>query len=146
MRKLVALAGVVAFVATSCIGGNSNTRTVLVDFSHDQFASFFTQYFPHQLAVHPGDTIVFRQTWTGEPHSVTMGTIADQYAKLIERGGIFKAFEKGGYEALPGEAPKAIQDFENRKLVWMVDDNGKVNQDGAQPCFLSHGYAPRKNS
>jgi len=143
MKRLLTMAVALAMASVSCLGGNGNTRTVLVDFQHEQFNSFFAKYFPDRVAVHPGDTVVFRQTWTGEPHSVTMGTYADRYAKLLDP--YFKLFAKGGYAALPSEPPKNIQDYENKYLTNMFDDNsGTPNQNGAQPCFLSHGTAPRK--
>ena len=144
MRKLGAMGVAIAFVATSCIGGNGNSRTVLVDFQHEQFASAFLRFFPGRIAVHPGDSVVFRQTWTGEPHSVTMGTHADQYAQILAP--YLKAFARGGYSALPPDEPKDLLAFEKKYLTAMEDDNGVVQQNGAQKCFLSHGVAPRKPS
>jgi plastocyanin len=140
--KLLTLSLVVAFVCAACIGGNGDTRTVLVDFQHEQFASSFLKYFPDRISVHPGDSLIFRQTWTGEPHSVTMGTYADRYAKMLTP--YFKLFAKGGYAALPPEPPKDIKAYEDRYLTNMFDENsGKPNQNGAQPCFLDRGVAPR---
>jgi plastocyanin len=145
MRKLMLLSVVVALLAASCVGSSSNTRTVLVDFQHEQFASSFINYFPDRISAHPGDTVVFRQTWTGEPHSVTMGTYADRYAKLLSP--YFKLFAKGGYAALPPQPPKAIDDFDKKYLTDMFDQQTNTpNQNGAQPCFLSHGTAPRNHN
>lgn len=75
MRRLsLATVGLV-LVASSCMdGGGSSQRTILVDYSSDRFASFFLYNFPTKIAVHPGTELVFRQTWTGEPHTVTGGT------------------------------------------------------------------------
>ncbi len=142
MKKVLLLSAAVALLASSCVGGSSNTRTVLVDFQHEQFASSFLNYFPNRVSVHPGDTVVFRQTWSGEPHSVTMGTYADRYAKLLAP--FFKLFAKGGYAALPQEEPKNIKAYEDKYLTNMFDENSnKPDQNGAQPCFLSRGVAPR---
>jgi plastocyanin len=47
---------------------------VLVDFSSDRYGSLFLYNFPKKIVVRPGTTLVFRQTWTGEPHTVTGGT------------------------------------------------------------------------
>jgi plastocyanin len=81
--RIVAIAASLLLVASACdrlpfVGGGDDKRTVLVDYSHDQFASFFLLNFPKQIAVHPGQTIVFRQTWTGEPHTVTGGTTVNE--------------------------------------------------------------------
>ena len=144
MRKLAVTGIIVGFIASSCVGGG-NTRTVLVDFQHEQFASSFLRYFPDTITVHPGDTVVFRQTWSGEPHSVTMGTYADRWAKMLSP--YFKLFAKGGYAALPPEEPKDIKAFEDRYLTDMFDDQtNKPNQNGAQPCFLARGTAPRNHN
>src|SRR5437762_257683 len=64
-------------VATAC-GGGAATRTILVDYSSDEFASFLLSNFPSQLSVHPGDTLVIHQTWTGEPHTFSGGTAVNE--------------------------------------------------------------------
>src|SRR5438067_13153209 len=73
VSTLIALASLPA-----CGGGNSSasgaTRTVLTDYNYDQVAGSYLSYFPQTVRVHPGDTINFRQAWTGEPHTVTFGT------------------------------------------------------------------------
>jgi plastocyanin len=76
MRRLLGPLAALLFVASACVtGGGSNERTVLVDFSSDRYPSFFLYNFPKKIAVHPGTTLIFRQTWTGEPHTVTSGRI-----------------------------------------------------------------------
>src|SRR5260370_40843665 len=36
------------------------------------------QYFPSEVRVHPGDTIKFNEVWSGEPHTVSLGSLVDQ--------------------------------------------------------------------
>ncbi|TMK53369.1 MAG: hypothetical protein E6G66_02140, partial [Actinobacteria bacterium] len=36
------------------------------------------QYFPSEVQVHPGDTIKFNEVWSGEPHTVSLGSLVDQ--------------------------------------------------------------------
>jgi plastocyanin len=75
MRRLVLVTLALALATTGCLaGGGSKERTVLVDYSSDRFGSFFLYNFPKKIVVRPGTTLVFRQTWTGEPHTVTGGT------------------------------------------------------------------------
>lgn len=62
----------------ACGRGNDAARTVLVDYSSDKYASFAFENFPSQVAVTPGQTVVFKQTWTGEPHTVTGGSMIDK--------------------------------------------------------------------
>jgi len=80
-------------VATGCGGGDDDggsaagggeERTVLVDYRHDQFASAFLRYYPEQVKVRQGDTVRFKQAWTGEPHSVTMGKVVDDLFANME--------------------------------------------------------------
>ena len=61
----------------ACGGGQSEELTVLVDYSSDDFASSAFFNFPAKLDATPGQTIVFKQTWTGEPHTVTGGTFVN---------------------------------------------------------------------
>jgi plastocyanin len=142
MKRIALVAALLAVVSTAC-GGGSQTRTVLVDYKHDEFAGAFLEYFPKEVDAHPGDTILFRQAWTGEPHSVTMGTVANKLGRAMKP--YFKIFEEEGYAGLPPEPPKEIRAFE-RKLPWMVGEDGKVQQNGAQPCFLNKGAPPKKAS
>lgn len=75
MRKLWLGAVALVLIASSCMdGGGDDRRTILVDYSSDRFATFSLYNFPAKVAVHPGTELVFRQTWTGEPHTVTAGT------------------------------------------------------------------------
>ncbi len=76
MRRL-ALAALFTLAAGACIGGGANEQTVLVDFSHDEFASTLIANFPKRVEVLPGDTLVFKQVWTGEAHTVTGGTLVN---------------------------------------------------------------------
>jgi plastocyanin len=69
-RSCVALVAVAALLASGCSRDDS-AATVLVDFDHDEFATQFVGYFPDRIRAHPGDTITFKQYWTGEPHTVT---------------------------------------------------------------------------
>jgi plastocyanin len=139
MRKAVAATIALAVICTGCAGG-SQIRTVLVDYKHDEFAGSFLSYFPKSIETHPGDTVVFRQAWSGEPHSVTMGSMVDKYGQLLKP--YLEIFAKKGYEGLPDETPKNIEPIE-KKLPWMSDDNGNIAQNGAQPCFLTKGTPPR---
>lgn len=68
------LANLVVGGLTACGGSSGGTRQVLVDYSPDEVATFIPANFPSKVTVTPGQTLLFRQTWTGEPHTVTGGT------------------------------------------------------------------------
>jgi plastocyanin len=83
MRRISVLMVALALVSASCdglpFGGEGgDERTILVDYSHDEFASFYLFNFPKEVSVTPGMTLVFRQTWTGEPHTVTGGKLVNE--------------------------------------------------------------------
>ena len=79
----IAIVAIVAlFAAVGCGdddngGSTSGSVTVNVDGKAPNYNGFFTAYFPSKLTVHPGDTVQFKLTDTGEPHTVTLGTLTD---------------------------------------------------------------------
>ncbi|HVE91681.1 MAG TPA: hypothetical protein VNE62_05215 [Actinomycetota bacterium] len=144
MRKHhVAAALVMALAMSGCAGQGAESeggdkRTVLADYSHDEFASFFLDYFPGKVSVRPGDTVEFRQTWTGEAHSVTMGTLVDHMMSLVKP---YKEAAERGEEIPDEEPPEVAKAFE--ELPWMFEDEGSVAQNAAVPCYLREGSPPK---
>ena len=151
MRRMWFLgAAIVALVAGACgdDGGSGDAggfepaeggeaRTVLIDYRHDEFTSAFLRYYPEQVTVRPGDVVNFRQTWTGEPHSVTMGKVVDDAFVLGERFSKYKSEE----EALAGgETEASIAQFLGSlsPLPGMTAYEGyEIYQPGAQPCYIA---------
>jgi plastocyanin len=112
MKKLGSVLIALAFVAGGCSlgGGGGDERTILVDYSHDEFASSLFQNFPGDIEATPGMTLVFKQTWTGEPHTVTGGTRVNE---MMSKGkpwiDFFTSFEGlmgAGVELPDPENPK----------------------------------------
>ena len=135
--------GALALVASACSGsqsaGDGATRQVLVDYVHDEVASSFLSYFPRNVTVRPGDTVQFRQEWTGEPHSVTMGTLVDDMMGIV-----LPLFEEYGTEEEPPPDVMAQYEAAFEGLPWMLPDDPRepVNQNAAQPCYLDEGAPP----
>ena len=134
----VAVAGL-ALAACSSVGAGS-VPTVLVDYSHDEFASQFMSFFPKSVEVHAGDTVTFRQTWTGEPHTVTLGTVIgpvlettvpllDEYGELPEHEVPPEVMEEYG---------KAMS-----TLPPMENEAGEIVQGIMQPCVVATGEIPQ---
>lgn len=116
----------------STTGGQSSTgpqtRTVNVDGKTDKYNGAFIAYFPNTVSVRPGDTVDFREVWSGEPHSVTMG-------QLVEKG---LQAAKGASENGPPPPDLAV-------LPQMLPEGpGDANQGAAQPCFLETGTPPKE--
>jgi plastocyanin len=115
-------------------GGSGDERTVLVDYRHDQFASAFLAYYPEHLKVRQGDTVHFRQAWTGEPHSVTFGKVVDDVAENIS---LVEEYETP-QEAIDAGVPKAKVDLivEALEKLPSMTQGFDVASAGAEPCFV----------
>ena len=98
MRRLIAIAAACLLV-TACGTAAGGERSVFVDYSHDEFASFMIANFPNEVTVAAGDTVVFKQVWTGEPHTVTGGKLVDEM--MQEQGDLIPFVT--AYEALAPE-------------------------------------------
>ncbi len=134
VRRVLALAAVLMLtVACGSTGGSSagsQTRTVQVDYNHDEFATSMFENYPRRVQVRPGDTVEFRQTWTGEPHSVTMGTLVDE--KIQPLLDLFTGIETTG--EFPEEEPTEFEAF-YEALPFAFAENGMA-QNAAQPCYV----------
>jgi plastocyanin len=92
MIRRIAIVALLATALSGCgTSGGGGDRQVLVDYSPDDVAIFVAKDFPTKVTVKPGQTIAFKQTWTGEPHTVTGGasTItalrqANQWSQLFD--------------------------------------------------------------
>jgi plastocyanin len=110
-------------------------RTVLVDYRHDQFASAFLRYYPEVVKVHPGDVVTFRQSWTGEPHSVTLGKVVND---LFEFAPLFEKYEDEDAARAGGVTDETIAAVNAAfaKFPAMVGEGHDLFPPGAEPCFV----------
>lgn len=134
-RGLACAVAVMALVASGCAGSDPSepqSRTVLADYNHDEFAGSFLTYFPQIVTVRPGDTVDFKQAWTGEAHTVTMGTLVDKAVAPVRE--LIKRNE------VPDEPPPEILEA-LAPLPEFLDEDG-VNQVAGQPCYLEQGLPP----
>src|SRR5205823_312121 len=74
------------------------TFTVNVDGKNPAANESFIAYYPSTVRAHAGDTVVFHYVGVGEPHTVTLGTLAN---------GAVAAFEKLTPKQLQGAPPKS---------------------------------------
>lgn len=108
--------------------GRGEPVTVEVDAAEDvqdlNLATF--AYFPSELTVAAGDTVVFRSNDTGEPHTVTFGTIVD---------GAFKAAKGLPPDTPPDKLPPAVKELDEKVPPMLPEGPGDANQLSANPCF-----------
>ena len=134
LRTAVAAAALVGALLPACDRGGP--VTVLVDNSHDAFAASMIAFFPDHVVVHPGDTVRFRQQWTGEPHSVTFGSLFnDELGRIRERLATAPA-------PTADELPDLAVIDALPVMLGRDGDEFVVNQNGAQPCYLARGAPP----
>jgi plastocyanin len=141
--RLGLVACAVALATAACSGGSRDTVTILVDYSHDEFATQFMKYFPDRIQVHPGDTITFRQTWTGEPHTVTLGTLVHDVLEVTRP--LVAEYGHLPPEEIPPEVFEAFVEAEGSlPLFWTdeAEETGEVPQVMAQPCLIERGSLP----
>lgn len=125
-----------ALLLTSCGGdgggsasGTGEERSVLVDFRYDEYAAAFLQYYPEKLKVRPGDTVQFRQAWTGEPHSVTFGKVVDDFIEIFPKLQEFETVE----EAQAAGESELIEIYGRFPAM---TDGFKIADLGAEPCYV----------
>jgi plastocyanin len=139
MRRVVVALILLSGAMTSCGDGGSSAdggeeRSVLVDFRHDEFAGAFLQYYPEHLQIRPGDTVQFRQAWTGEPHSVTFGKVVDDVVELLDRMSRYESVEDA---VAAGETMADIERFvESYGKLSAMTQEFTPTASGAQPCYV----------
>ena len=138
MRRLGTVFVALALLTAGCGAAGDDysraiTRTVRVDWNFDEVAVSFLAYYPQVVEVRPGDTLNFRQAWTGEGHSVTMGTMVDDAIKPVR-----EIIRSGN---IPDEPPPEIA-AKLETLPEMFSPDGGVNQSAGQPCYLASGAPP----
>ena len=127
----IALVVIAALFAVSGCGDDDNggagtgkgTVVVNVDGKSPNYNGFFLAYFPSKLTVHPGDTVQFKLVDSGEPHTVSMGTLAD--------AGLAAAAKSKDPQAPVPELEKLPRLFPKGP--------GDAIQSLSNPCFLDSG-------
>lgn len=128
--RALAFAASLAVLVSGCGGdddrrsaGGGRTVAVRVDAHTNRFNGSFLTYFPQRVTVRAGDAIEFRVDWTGEPHGVAFGTLAER--------ALAAADGPGPESPEPAQVPLG-------ELVWP----GSLPPAAAQPCYLDAGAPP----
>jgi len=131
------LAVVLVGVAWSARGGSgAQTFRVDVDGHNPRANEAFLAYFPSVVRVHAGDTVVFQMVGNGEPHTVSLGSLANTAVAAFDR-----------------LTPKQ----QNNPPKWAVAADAKVPnlfpqgpgdaiQSASNPCFVASGPPPAKTA
>ena len=149
IRRLFGVLAVVALVAAGCgddddddaTGATSTTQasegesasvTVNVDAETDDPVSFSLGYFPGTVRVRPGDTVVYKSNFTGEPHTITFGSFITPAIEAVENA--------TPEQLAADEPPPAFEPL--FKYAMLPQGPGDANQVSANPCFVTTGELP----
>jgi len=125
-------AGNNATSAPSPTAAGPQTYKVLVDGHTADNSAAFIAFFPKVVQVHPGDTVVFHSMYSGEPHTVALGTAIN--VALTKVDAILKKNPKAFDNGPP---PPELQ-----KIPQLLPQGpGDAIQAGAQPCVVAAGAA-----
>ncbi len=138
----IALVAAVAMIASSESGAittlgarasgavsGSETFRVNVDGRNKSVNENFDAYFPNVVRAHAGDTVVFDYVGVGEPHTVTLGTLANSAVSAFE----------GLTPAQQNNPPKTALAADS-KLPQLTQGNSlNVVPSAANPCYLASG-------
>jgi len=152
-RRLAAALAAVALLASACSGSDEpsttgtttgggeaddvQTITIGIDARTDGFASSWSNFFPQKVQAHPGDTIEFRSTFTGEPHSVATGS-------LIAEALVASSRIDPNSDAPPPPEIQAVLD----KVPFVFSEDPDAGPDtffvqaASQPCYLPENDPP----
>lgn len=143
VRKTLALVAALAFIGAACGsssksgGGDAATTsttakaaagtTVEVDGRAPDFTADFLAYFPKAVQAHPGETITFHNNFSGEPHTVTFGTLVDS---------ALAAAAKADPNGPPPPEVAKLPDL-------LPQGPGDANQTAAKECVVASGDLPK---
>lgn len=135
VTALAVVTAATALGGCGSLGGSAGeSRTIEVDYQSDDFAGAFLGFYPREVTVTPGMTLKFHQTWTGEPHSVSFSTLADEAVKPILP---LLDDVAAGKQKLPDEPPDTY-DFKvfDETLPSMFGPFDGLGQAASFPCYV----------
>lgn len=146
--RYLVLTALLGLLASACTGGPAHHAgpspsapppapqhyTISVDGTSATVPLVSDAFYPSVFAVHPGDVVTFDEVWTGEIHTVTLGTLVNQaYAvpPSPSPSPSARSTPGTGVGGLPGVFPAGFP-----------GGRGDAIPAAAQPCFLAAGVPP----
>ncbi len=142
---LIACVALLGCMGLSAAGGASGagsrprvvqqTFTVNVDGKNKSANESFLAYYPSVVRVHAGDTVVFHEVGDGEPHTVTLGTLANAAVA---------GFEKLTPRQRQQAPPASLLRLDAKVPFLFPRGPGDAIQSAANRCFLNSGVPSSK--
>lgn len=157
MSRFCAVLAVVALFAAGCGGDDdegattattgggqagAQSVTVEVDGKVGDLPMGAIAYFPEAVTLHPGDTVRFHSNHTGEPHTVTFGTVVDESMKAFNQlpDEIKNADEPPDPSKLTDEQKAQVAEvgaLDEALPTLLPEGAGDANQLSANPCYAA---------
>lgn len=168
MRRFAAVVAVAAILGAACGsdddesststtagetgGSGASSITVEVDAKPSNLTMHALAYFPKEVTARAGDTVKFHSNDTGEPHTVTLGTIVDDGLNAFnalpdEIKNADGPPDEAAIAKLPADQQKAVKDalaLDEKLPSLLPDGPGDANQLAANPCFSDSDPATDK--
>jgi plastocyanin len=111
---------------------------VTIDGRGDAVHVALLHYAPDTITAHPGDTIAYRSEFSGEPHTITFGTLVEAAIDVWE--GLPAGDRAAVYtdESTPPALAAALAKVPSMR----PDESGDINQAASNPCFVATGAPP----
>jgi len=107
------------------------TFTINVDGHNPKANESFLAYFPHSITVHAGDSVVFHSIGIGEPHTVTLGTYANDAVKAYN--------ELTPAQQNANTPPASFLAVDAKVPNLFPEGPGDAVQSVANPCYQQSG-------
>jgi plastocyanin len=121
----------------ACGKSSSTTREIAVDYRNDDFNGIYLAFFPRKITVSPGTTLKFHQTWSGEPHTVSLGTSVNDAVKPFKRLIDEYYVDPHSIESEPESAFDGFT-FAGRLPTFFDQTNFEtIDQAAALPCYVN---------
>jgi plastocyanin len=139
MKRLLCALLACPLLAVACSGDSQEAQSaatlpIQVDGTNAAREVTNLAFFPKKTAARPGDTLLFKVSSIGEPHTVTFGSLVDDAMAVVD-----KAPPKTLADAFltePPELTKLPSVFANTPTY------KPENQSAGQPCFLDTSAPP----
>jgi plastocyanin len=115
------------------------TVQVGVDGTNDTYNAAYFHYFPDTVTVHPGDTVRYKSSFRGEPHSIAFGS---DIQALIELYRSQPPDVQSGQTPPPQDALDKFNALQAKIPPMLPEGPGDANQNSVNPCFVASGDIP----
>jgi plastocyanin len=115
------------------------TVQVGVDGTNETYNAAYFAYFPDKVTVHPGDTVHYKSSFRGEPHSIAFGT---DITALVELFRSQPPDVQSGQTPPPPDVETKFNELSEKIPTMLPDGPGDALQNSVNPCFVVSGEIP----